>query len=90
MAAPPGNNNATKNRRWSQAIDKALKQYNEGDVKAGHALDRIAHRLVHRAIAGDDRDFDQSIREIGDRIDGKSVASHQVEGSGSFVIEIVK
>ena len=86
----PGNKNATKNRRWSQAIDKALKQYNEGEVQAGHALDKIAYRLVHRAIAGDDRDFDQSIREIGDRIDGKSVAVTELQGTGSFIIEIVK
>ena len=79
--APIGNNNAGKNKRWSAAIDKALKQYNEGDVKAGHALDRIAYKLVHKAITTEDnQEFDKAIAVIGDRIEGKPSQSVALTG----------
>lgn len=68
----PGNKNATKNKRWREAIDKALKQYNEGEVKAGHALDKIAMRLVGKAVTGKQDEFKMAMQEIGDRIDGKA------------------
>ena len=70
--APLNNNNARKTKRWRQAIDKALKQYDEGDVKAGHALDRIALRLVGKGVTGNEDEFKTAMREIGDRIDGKA------------------
>lgn len=77
--APKGNNNAGKNKRWSAAIDKALKQYNDGDVKAGHALDAIAMRLIRKAITtDDDQVFDKAIAVIGDRIEGKPSQSVQI------------
>jgi hypothetical protein len=79
MGAPKGNRNATKNRRWAQAIDKALKQYNEGDVTQGHAMDAIARRLVKQAIVGDHNEFVISMREIGDRIDGKALVSIEAD-----------
>lgn len=75
-----GNTNSTKNRRWAQAIDKALKQYHEGDVKAGEALDKIAMRLVGRAITGDSTEFREAVKEIGDRIDGKALAEVKFTG----------
>jgi hypothetical protein len=87
--APIGNSNATKNKRWSQAIDKALKQYNEGDVKQGQALDVIAMRLVRRAITtDDDQVFDKAIAVIGDRIEGKPSQSVQHGNDGdSFKVD---
>lgn len=69
--APQGNQNAAKTRRWMQALDKALKQYNKGDIKAGQALDRIAERVIELALTGNDADFRFAIQEIGNRIDGK-------------------
>lgn len=78
--APKGNKNGSKNRKWAQAIDKALKQYNEGDIKAGHALDSIAKKLVHQAIIGDAAEFKEAFKEIGDRIDGKALASVELSG----------
>ena len=79
--APVGNKNATKNKRWTAAIDKALKQYNDGDVKAGHALDRIAMRLVAKAVTtDDDQVFAKSIETIGDRIEGKATQAVQLSG----------
>ena len=79
--APKGNKNATKNKRWTQAIDKALKQYNEGDVKAGHALDAIAMKLVRKAVTTtDDQVFDKAIAVIGDRIEGKATQAVELSG----------
>ena len=79
--APVGNKNATKNKRWTAAIDKALKQYNDGDVKAGHALDRIAMRLVAKAVTtDDDQVFAKSIETIGDRIEGKATQAVELSG----------
>ena len=78
--APLGNNNAGKNKKWAQAIDKALKQYNDGEVKAGFALDAIAKKLVKQAIEGDANDFKEAFKEIGDRIDGKAQASLELSG----------
>ena len=78
MAAPIGNKNATKTKRWTQAIDKALKQYNEGDVERGQALDKIANRLVKQALLGDSNDFKVAMQEIGDRIEGKAGQSMEL------------
>lgn len=76
--APKGNTNARKGRRWSQAIDKALKQYTDDEIKAGHAMDAIARRLVKHAIQGDSNEFKDAIKEIGDRIEGKAVAAVEI------------
>lgn len=77
----PGNNNAGKNKRWREAIDKALKQYNEGDVKAGQALDSIAMRLVGHGVTGNEAQFKTAMQEIGDRIDGKAPQSIDLNAS---------
>ena len=69
----------TKNKRWTEAINKALKQYNEGEVKAGHALDVIALKLVRKAVTtNDDAVFNNTINIIGDRIEGKTTQSVMV------------
>lgn len=80
MAAPFGNKNGTKAKRWTEAIDKALKRYTraktEGDspqeaVKAGEALDAIAVTVVEAALGGDW----WAVTEIGNRLDGKPAQS---------------
>jgi len=88
--APLGNINASKNKRWCEAINKALKQYNKGDVAQGHALDRIASRLVDMAIQGDSQEFKDSMREIGDRLDGKAHQSLSTDVVGNITVEIPK
>ena len=75
--APKGNQN-WKGKRWTEAIDKAIKQYTDGDVKAGHALDAIAVRLVKEALHGEDYKF--AMTEIGNRLDGKPT-EHKVVDS---------
>lgn len=77
MGAPLGNKNAVKNKRWREAVDKALKRYTNAHVEqnpalicqAGEALDKIAMNLVHRAVYGDA----DAREEIANRIDGKPV-----------------
>jgi len=84
----PGNTNARKGTRWRGAIDKALKQFNDDEVKAGHALDRIAWGLVRDAIHGDSAERRAARDEIGNRLDGKPVqAISGPEGEPITVIE---
>ena len=54
--APLGNNNATKNRMWRDALNKRLREYKPGkDSKVEHywALQEIANKLIELAIEGD-------------------------------------
>jgi hypothetical protein len=69
VAAPLGNQNAAKAKRWQDALNKALARYAtpDGRIKAGEALDKIAELVVEKAIGGDK----DSILEIGNRLDGK-------------------
>lgn len=69
MAAPVGNQNAKKAKRWQDALNKALARFetDDGKIKAGEALDKIAEVLVIKALAGDK----DAIAEIGNRLDGK-------------------
>lgn len=87
----PGNQNATKNKMWRDALDKRLRDYNKGkgDSKVEHywALQQIADKLIEAALDGDM----QAIKEIGDRVDGKAVqAIANDPDSGPLKIELVK
>jgi len=73
----PGNKNATKNRYWAEAIDKALKQSEEGKP---NKLRRLADKIIEMALDGDM----QAIKEIGDRVDGKALASIDVKTEHSL------
>ncbi len=68
--APLGNDNATKNRLWADTLRRALL------AEDGKTLRRLAERLIERAADGDV----PALKEIGDRIDGKS--KQQIEASG--------
>lgn len=71
----PGNENAKNGKIWQQAIKRALARKAKSNVDAG--LDKVADNLVKAATDGKDQ---WAIKEIGDRIDGKSVQA--VEGTG--------
>lgn len=84
MAAPKGNDNAIKNRYWSDALRKHITQ-NPKD------LAEAAQALFTKAKDGDVN----AIKEIGDRLEGKAV--QRVEGSGEggefitkMVVELVE
>jgi hypothetical protein len=69
VAAPVGNQNAKKAKRWQDALNKALARFatDDGKIQAGQALDKIAEVVVLKALSGDK----DSIAEIGNRLDGK-------------------
>lgn len=79
--APKGNQNAAKTKVWSEAIRKAI-------VQDRTALDRLAKSLIAAAEQGDMA----AIKEIGDRLDGKSVQATEISGAGgrNLVIELVQ
>ena len=66
-----GNSNSSKeNRIWGNIIRKLAVQE---DYKKLHA---VANKLFEKAIEGDMA----AIKEIGDRVDGKSVATTEISG----------
>lgn len=68
MAAPFGNQNAVKAKRWNQAIDRALAKRSKGDAIA--ALDELAEKFLNAVEAGD-KDAIVGYAQLGDRLDGK-------------------
>lgn len=70
----PGNQNAAKGREWRNAINRALETRGNGDRTA--ALDKLAEKLLAVADTGDV----SGLRELGDRLDGKSAQSVTVSG----------
>ena len=81
MAAPPGNNNAGKGRRWQDALNKALARYEkpEKQISAGQALDKLAEQVVQKALDG----HWDAIQEIGNRLDGKPAQA--IEHTGDLL-----
>jgi hypothetical protein len=61
-----GNTNATKNKPFREALDRAIKQDD------GKRLRRAAERLLSMAATAK-RGNVQAIKELADRLDGKSV-----------------
>lgn len=57
----PGNNNATKNKVWIAALNRAIAQDD------GKRLRAAAEKLLDLAAAGEI----PALRELGDRLDGK-------------------
>lgn len=66
MAAPVGNQNAKKAKRWESALTRALAKVAQGaGVEAG--LDVLADKLIAAAQEGEQ----WALIEIGNRMDGK-------------------
>lgn len=87
MAAPLGNQNAAKAKRWQDALHKALTRFQseDGKIQAGEALDKIAEQVVIKALAGDK----DAIAEIGNRLDGKPAQAVTVAGGEGGPIQAV-
>lgn len=67
--APEGNANATKNKPWIAAVNRAIAQ---GDADR---LRNIAEKMLLEAEKGEA----WAIKELGDRLDGKAAQSHEVK-----------
>lgn len=62
-----GNRNAAHDKPWTSALQRAIQQYEDGDIKAGQVLRKIADRLVKDALNGDRA----AREEIANRLDGR-------------------
>lgn len=81
MGAPKGNTNSSKtNRLWTDTIRRALVQQD------GKRLRAIAEALIQKAEGGDIN----AIREIGDRIDGKSIQAVEMGGPDGGPLEFTQ
>ena len=78
----PGNQNATKNRPWRMAIDRALEK--KSRVEQIEALDVIAEKVVETASKGPSYDKGDpwlaAVHELADRLDGKPAQQIQLQG----------
>jgi hypothetical protein len=71
MAAPLGNQNAAKARKWRDAIERALAAWPDkppNPLESERGLNEAAALFVAEMMAKKDLGF---FREFGDRIDGK-------------------
>lgn len=81
--APLGNTNATKNKPWRDAIDRALKKRNKSRTDGKKALDELAEKLLVAADNGEG----WALKELGDRLEGKPAQSVTVGGDSDNPLE---
>lgn len=67
--AQPGNTNAKKNKPWRDAIDRAIMRANREGKPGDDVLRVIAGHMLKDAKRGKP----WAVKELGDRLDGKSV-----------------
>lgn len=79
MGAPVGNLNASKSKRWYEALDRAIKQ------DEGQRLRMAAEKLLDLAASGES----WAVRELGDRLDGKPTQQTELSGPNGGAIETV-
>jgi hypothetical protein len=84
MAAPIGNQFATKARKWTQAIERALEA--KSLVEQRNKLDHLAEVLIHQAELGEQ----WALKELGDRLEGKPAQSVALTGEDGGPIKIQK
>lgn len=89
MAAPIGNQNAIKGKRWRDAIEHVLERWpeqpdTENCLPLLRGLRIAAHKFVEKMIADNDIAF---FREFGDRIDGK--ASQELTGADGGPLVVI-
>lgn len=76
----PGNKNATKNKVWIAALNRAVVQDD------GKKLRAAAEKLLDLAVEGDVG----ALRELGDRLDGKVAQAITGADGGAIQIEKIK
>lgn len=77
---PDNKNSAKSNRLWAETIRRAVTQAD------GKKLRDIADKLIEKAAEGDI----QAIKELGDRLDGKSIQSVDAKVDTTVTVEIVR
>jgi hypothetical protein len=78
--APFGNSNATKNKLWSDTLRRAIAQ------DRGDRVRQAAERLLDEAAKGEP----WAIKELADRLDGRSVQSNMLTANGeNQITEII-
>lgn len=70
MGAPVGNLNAAKEKKWYEALDRAIKQ------DEGKRLRAAAEKLLDLAAEGES----WAVKELGDRLDGKPKQQTEISG----------
>ena len=76
--APKGNTNASKTKLWGDTIRHAIVQAD------AEKLRKLADKLIENALSGDM----QALKEIGDRLDGKSVQSIDAKVRSRVIVNI--
>jgi hypothetical protein len=72
--AQPGNQNAAKQKVWSDALRKAIVQ--------GDHLSKLADALILKALEGDV----SAMKELGDRLEGK--VTQQIEQTTQLTADV--
>ena len=80
MGAPIGNINASKQKSWHEAIDRAIKQDD------GKRLRAAAEKLLDLAADGEM----WAVKELGDRLDGKPTQQTEISGPDGGAIQVSK
>lgn len=70
--APIGNKNATKNKLWAETLRRAIAQ------DSGDRVRKAAEKLLDSAARGEQ----WAIKELADRLDGKSAQSTKLDFAG--------
>lgn len=78
MAAPIGNQNATKSKQWTAAIERALERRGDASINPDEPIARSPRmkaldELAEKFLAGVEMPSNgmQGFKELGDRLDGK-------------------
>ena len=82
MAAAIGNQYAAKSKRWAMAIERALEHRSR--VMQVEALDLLAEKLLAKCDEGDL----SALKELGDRMDGKSAQAVTVSGDSENPLQV--
>jgi hypothetical protein len=78
MGAPLNNNNAGKNKRWLNSLDRAILQDD------GKRLRDAAEKLLNLAAQGEQ----WAINHLADRLDGKAAQSVTISGDAENPLAI--
>lgn len=83
MAAAPGNQYASKARKWTQAIERALAKRSLAEQR--ETLDDLADVLIMEAMKGEQ----WAVKELGDRLEGKPAQGLIVGGDPENPLQVI-